>query len=532
MQETFTRQQQLLFFGFILLLLVPALLINLGVIPFIDDEAMRALIALEMDLSGNYVTPTINGEYYYNKPPLYNWFLLLWFKAFGTYDEFVSRLATVFCLLGYASTIFYFSKKHYSTKFAFLNALFLITCGRILIYDSMLGLIDIAFSWLTFSAFMLVYHQYEKRKFYSLFIFTYLLTALGFLMKGLPSLVFQGATLLSFFIYKKDFKQLFSLAHISGGIIFLITVGGYYLAYNQYNSLETVFNTLVFESSRRTASSHGIGSTILHLFTFPFEVIFHFLPWTILVILFFQKGIRKILSADPFIVFCLVTFFANILVYWLSVQVYPRYLFMHLPLLFTSLLFLYFRKGQNTKAHVIIQIILALLCVGLFIGSLSPLFLERTANVPFLYLKVLGISSTIGALSWLFWKKKQERLLITVAILLLARVALNWFIIPDRYSLDWGRTVKNSSIEIGREFKDESLFLHPKTLMQPTNSFYLTRERMKIFRLKEKVDNPEELFIIDPFHNKRYIKYDKKGEIMVRYKMLTFDVANNVRPLK
>jgi hypothetical protein len=111
-------------------------------------------------------------------------------------------------------------------------------------------------------------------------------------------------------------------------------------------------------------------------------------------------------------------------------------------------------------------------------------------------------------------------------------VALNWFIIPDRYSLDWGRTVKNSSIEIGREFKDESLFLHPKTLMQPTNSFYLTRERMKIFRLKEKVDNPEELFIIDPFHNKRYIKYDKKGEIMVRYKMLTFDVANNVRPLK
>ena len=484
MQETFTRQQQHLFFGFILLLLAPALLINLGLITFIDDEALRALIALEMDLSGNYITPTVNGEYYYNKPPLYNWFLLLWFNFFSTYDEFVSRSATVFCLLGYALTIFYFSKKHYSTKFAFLNAFFLITCGRILIYDSMLGLIDIAFSWVTFSAFMIVYHQYEKRNFYALFTFTYLLTAVGFMMKGLPSLVFQAATLLSFFVYKKDFKKLFSLAHIAGVFLFLITVGSYYLAYNQYNSLETVFNTLLFESSRRTASTHGIGSTILHLFTFPFELIYHFLPWTVLVVLFFQKGIKKTLQADSFIVFSLIIFFANILVYWISVEVYPRYLFMHLPLLFTSLLFLYFRQEQNTKGHFIIHIVLALLCVGLFSASLSPLFLERTAEVSFLYLKVFGLSLTIGSLCWLFLKKKQERLLITVAILLVARLALNWFVIPDRYNLDWGSAVKESSIQIGKEFQDRAFFLHPKTLMQPTNSFYLTRERMEIFRLK------------------------------------------------
>ena len=529
MQETFTRQQQYLFFGFILLLLVPALLINLGLIPFIDDEAMRALIALEMDLSGNYITPTINGEYYYNKPPLYNWFLLIWFKFFGTYEEFVSRLATIFCLLGYATTIFYFSKKHYSTKFAFLNAFFLITCGRILIYDSMLGLIDIAFSWVTFSAFMIVYHQYEKRNFHALFAFTYLLTAIGFLMKGLPSLVFQGATLFSFFLYKKDFKKLFSLAHIAGGILFLLIVGAYYLAYNQYNSLETVFNTLLFESSRRTASTHGMGSTILHLFSFPFEVIYHFLPWTILVVLFFQKGIRKILAADSFIVFCLVTFFANILVYWISVQVYPRYLFMHLPLLFTSLLYLYFREDQQTKYHQVIHIILGVLCFGLFLGMFAPLFLERESEISFLYLKTTGLGLVIGGLCWIFMKKKQERLLITIAVLLVARVALNWFILPERYVIDWGTPVKETSIKMGKEFKGKSLFIFSKTLMQPTNAFYVTREREEIFRYKETVDNPNELFVVDPFHVKREFDYDKKGEILVRYKELTFDVADNVR---
>lgn len=528
MQDTFTKQQKYLFVRFILLLLVPALLINLGLIPFIDDEALRALIALEMDISNNYITPTINGEFYYNKPPLYNWFLLVWFNL-GSYNEFTSRLATIFCLLGYAATIFYFSKKHYSTKFAFLNALFLITCGRILIYDSMLGLIDIAFSWVTFSAFMIVYHQYEKRNFYTLFMLTYFLTAVGFLMKGLPSLIFQGATLLSFFLYKRDFKKLFSLAHIAGGMLLLIIIGTYYFTYSQYNSLEKVFNTLLFESSRRTASTHGISSTILHLFTFPFEVIYHFLPWTVLVVLFFQKGIRKILSADSFIVFCLITFFANILVYWISVQVYPRYLFMHLPLLFTSVLYLYFQENRPKKHKAIIDIILGILCFGLLIGIFVPFLLPRESEIPFLVLKLIGITLFMGSLCWLFLKKKQERLLITIAVLLVARVAFNWFILPERYAIDWGTPVKESSIKVGKEFKDKPLFIFSNTLMQPTSSFYVTREREEIFRNRDTVNSTEELFVVDPFHVKKNFNYNKKGEMLVRYKELTFDVVNELR---
>ena len=61
------------------LLLLPALLINLGLMTFIDDEAIRALVALEMKWSGNFITPTLHGEYYYNKPPLFNGILLVFF---------------------------------------------------------------------------------------------------------------------------------------------------------------------------------------------------------------------------------------------------------------------------------------------------------------------------------------------------------------------------------------------------------------------------------------------------------------------
>jgi len=101
-------QQKHLFF-FIILLIFPALFIHLGRVAFINDEAIRALVALEMDLSGNYIAPTLFGEFYYNKPPLYNWILLVFSKIYGSTNEFIARLPTVVFLLAYATTIFYFS---------------------------------------------------------------------------------------------------------------------------------------------------------------------------------------------------------------------------------------------------------------------------------------------------------------------------------------------------------------------------------------------------------------------------------------
>ena len=112
-------------------LLAPALLINLGLIAFNDDEGIRSLVALEMKLSGNYITPTLLGEFYYNKPPLYNWILLGFFELTGIINEWTTRIPTVFFLLAYASTTFYYFKKHFDTKFAFITAMIVITLSLI-----------------------------------------------------------------------------------------------------------------------------------------------------------------------------------------------------------------------------------------------------------------------------------------------------------------------------------------------------------------------------------------------------------------
>lgn len=330
-----------------ILLLPPALLINLGLPTFIDDEGIRSLVALEMKLSGNHIVPTLNGELYYKKPPLYNWLILSFFNGTGIINEVTARLPTLFCLLGYALTVYYFFRKHYDTKIAFLNGFLLITCGRILFWDSLLGLIDIGFSWVMFVLFMSVYHEFQRGRLWHLFLLSYSLTAVGFMMKGLPAIVFQGFTLVSFFVYQKQFKQLFTFKHIVGGLLFLLIIGIYYFIYNQYNTLSSVFPTLLSESSKRTAAVFGIWKTILHLFTFPFEMVYHFLPWSILVIYFFTKNAWQEIRKDTFIAFNVLLFFANIIVYWFSVEVYPRYLLMLTPLIFSAFLHLHFKNEQD-----------------------------------------------------------------------------------------------------------------------------------------------------------------------------------------
>lgn len=509
----------------ILALLAPALLVNLGELAFIDDEGIRTLVALEMKLSGNYITPTLHGEYYYNKPPLWNWILLLFFELTGRINEFTARAPTVLCLLGYGATIYYFFRKHYSPKIAFLNAFFFITCGRVLFWDSLLALIDICFSWVTFTAFMVIYHQFRKENWLKLFLLSYLLTAAGFMMKGLPSVVFQGTTLLVYFAYRRRFWKLFSWQHILGGMAFLLIVGGYYLVYHQYNSLDNVFTTLFRESSKRTVVNYGIWNTIGHFFLFPFEMIYHFLPWSLMILYFLRRDVLARLRADSFITFNLITFLANILIYWTSPEVYPRYLLMLAPLIFSAYIYLHpIHEKENTWQYRLINGLFLLFCISASLMAFAPLFIERPEGVPNRYVMSLAVGLTLCGLTYLYWRRREERLLVMIAVLITFRIGFNWFVLPDRNNNDFGDLCRQTSIEAGERFRDREMAIYRQTLMQPTNSFYLTNARGKIIPRKNDNFGKDVLYIID-HHAYRELEYRKVDEIKVRHGKVTYDIG-------
>jgi 4-amino-4-deoxy-L-arabinose transferase-like glycosyltransferase len=304
--------------------------------PLIGDEAIRATVALEMMLSGDYITPTLAGEIYLNKPPLYNWILTVFFRAAGSESEFMVRLPSTIFLIVYSISIFLWIRKPLGKQSAILTALAFLTCSRILFWDSFLGLIDICYSWIMFSNFMIIWHCFRRQSYHKMFLISYLLVAIGFLLKGLPTIVFQGITLLSVLIIERKIKMLFSWRHFAGIGIFIILTGSYYLTYYFKNPhhFPDLMLRLVSESTQKSAIGAGFEKTILHLFTFPFEIIYHFVPWTLLVVFLFHKRILRKAMMNHFILYCTVIFIANCIVYWLSPITYPRYLLMLMPLLF------------------------------------------------------------------------------------------------------------------------------------------------------------------------------------------------------
>ena len=492
---------------------------------FIDDEAIRSLVALEMKLSGNYITPTLNGDFYYNKPPLFNWILLFFFSVLGTINEFTARTTTVFFLFVYAGTIYYYFRKHFKVKTAFITALLFVTCGRVLFWDSMLALIDITFSWVTFLSFMVIYHQFEKRNWWSLFLISYILTAAGFLMKGLPSVVFQGFTLLAYFVYKKEFKKLFSIQHILSGLLFLVIISFYYWSYAQYNSLESIYESLFTESSKRTALKFGIGKTILHLFTFPFEMTYHFLPWSLMIIYFFKKGIRKVILENSFISYCLLIFLVNIIVYWTSPQVFPRYLLMLAPLIFGVYVYLHEYHRQAKTVHFkIIEISFLVLCSLVALASFSPFFLAETQFIEYISVKTVFVSLGLLGLTYWYWKAKESRLLSVILFLIVFRIGFNWYILPARNADDFGNLCRITSIEAGKNFADAEMYVYKYTIMQPTNSFYLIWGGDKIIRRKLYNFDKDALYIIDP-NRYPFVEYEKVGSFEVRHGKLTYDIG-------
>ena len=88
----------------ILVLLCLALFFSLlGDRPLWDiDEGMHAHTSKVMVETGDWVTPRMNGETFYDKPPLFNWLVAMAFMVFG-FTEFAARLPAA--LLGTACVI-------------------------------------------------------------------------------------------------------------------------------------------------------------------------------------------------------------------------------------------------------------------------------------------------------------------------------------------------------------------------------------------------------------------------------------------
>jgi len=476
-------------FLFLIILSIPAFLFNLGLLPLFADEPTRSNVALEMIVSGNYSVPTIAGEYYYNKPPLYNWILAGLYLLTGSYSEFITRLPAAVPMFLYALTIYVAVRSFIADKrIALMSAFFFLVNGRMLLYDSMLGHIDIFYSWLTFISFMSIFYFYQKKQWFLLFLVSYLITSATFLSKGLPSIVFQGFMLIAFLAVTRNFKKLFSWQHIVSGLICLAVIGLYFYNYSLYNpDLGGYFATIWDQSSQRTAVRTGLWSSIQHVIVFPFEHVAHMLPTSLIVIFCFHKKFLQELRRNEFLFFCAVTFLANIWVYWLSPETRPRYLLMLYPLLFIIWSHAYYTYREDfPKLSRVLDSVLLVIGVLVSLAMLAPLFLELEQYVDFLVLKVVVVFSGATFFTWLIYRFQRHKLVAFLGVLIVVRLAFSFFVLPHRAAHNESGYFKAASVEMAEISKGENIYFYhfnPPVHQLPFYHrliFYIERERGEI----------------------------------------------------
>lgn len=475
-------------------LVLPAFLVNLGNHTMIDDEGIRSLVAFEMMESGDYIHTTMNGEAYFKKPPLYNWILAATFQLTGRIDEWTARLPTVFFLFSFAILIFSAVRRYMQdTTMAFLVAAMTLTSGRILFWDSFLGLIDMAFSLTIYGLFIWLYHQHKAGRWLAYFAGAWLIAAIGFLLKGLPAVVFLGCSILAHLVYLKAWKKILHPGQFVGALLFAILVGGYYWLRLDGSDPSTVFGTLYTESAQRTPTHHGIGKVLLHILTFPVEMGYHFLPWSLLLVFIFPFTTAWKRLDHPFLRFNLLMIAANLPVYWVSPDVYPRYLMMFIPLFALIGYTLYIRSTEQARrifwyGFGAIAVIIAFL-------SWLPLVLPQTKDTPGIIIKValLMALTSIAAMAIL---RRQNLLLCGLILQLLTlRLAFDWLVIPDRIRNDFGTLVREDARRIGNRFQHSDLVYLDQVVGSPTTWFYLNTSRQAITPLSSRPLEPGQPFI-------------------------------------
>lgn len=455
--------------------------------PLSADEPIRALIAADMAFNGHYIAPELNGEVYLNKPPLYNWILLGFFKAFGSFSEWVVRLPSILSLLLWALIIVRIVEKELGDlRLGFIAAFALVTSGNLWFYSSYLGHIDVTYSLVTFLQLYALIKFGKEGTWLKAFVISYILATTGFMMKGLPSIAFQGISIITILITQRDIKRLFDWRHLVSTLIFVIPVVVYLLAFGNNYEVSDLLKKLLTESSSRTVTDKGFIESISHIFAFPFQYLVDIMPWGLSILIFIRKDARKMVWGNRFMKYSILLFLTNIIIYWLSPDYRARYVFMLTPFLLIPSLYACMKMiSQENMARIIYSISTLVLLASLIIthppaGIIGPPPpVKESVNV-----LVLGFLFFYQIFR-LTRKFKAPPILVLVSALVILRVCYTQFVVPFRVDTGPYLTEKTEGKRIAEITSGEPLAMYHGNIALTMN-WYITIHRKEMLTTQTK----------------------------------------------
>ncbi len=201
------------------------------------DEARYAQVAREMYERSDFVTPTLGGFNWFEKPVLLYWLQIFSYKLFGV-SEFAARFGSAIFGLGTILSLYILGKivSSEETKDKFANWLALIAASTIgLIAFSRGASFDIILTFpitASLTAFF-IFDQSEKKSgftFYFLLFTFYFFIGVALLAKGLVGIVFPFAIIAFYFLLSRRLpSKVFIFSLFWGTIVSILVASVWYL---------------------------------------------------------------------------------------------------------------------------------------------------------------------------------------------------------------------------------------------------------------------------------------------------------------
>jgi len=221
------------------------------------DEGRYAEIPREMDASGDWVTPRLDGVDYFEKPPLLYWAVAAEMKVFGTSERSLRAVPAFFALAGVLLT--YAAARALRGRGAgFASGVVL---GTSLIYfaHARLLILDMAVAVLmsaTLFCFILGVREppgWRRRLF---FYGLYASAALATLTKGLMGFLVTGAVMLGWLLVFNQWKRLRPLYLPTGALLFLAIAAPWHILVARRNGTWAHFYFIHEHWERFTTTEH------------------------------------------------------------------------------------------------------------------------------------------------------------------------------------------------------------------------------------------------------------------------------------
>lgn len=294
------------------------------IMPITDPvESNYALTAKEMLDSGNWLSPQIYHQFWYDKPIMIYWLVAASYAIFGVVD-FAARFPSA--LFGALSVAFMYQMVRTIANrrlLAVWSALILGTSLEFWVIGHAV-ITDMILMFTTIGTFGYAYRGLMEKK--SWFIaLAYFFAGLGVLTKGPVAIVLPGILFLIFAGWSQSWQMVKQLFPVKGILIFLVTVLPWYGYMYAAHGSDFINGFLGLHNiTRATQSEHPSDN---HWWYYLAIFLGASLPWTGAVIYGMCHGWRERM---PFYRYSMVCGWGTVVFYTIMATKYPTYTFISL----------------------------------------------------------------------------------------------------------------------------------------------------------------------------------------------------------